>query len=469
MKKFTLPAGTTNRHKWHKGAAKAIEQVTRTFNMMRQIYGQHGGESRESVVSVFGFGVDAPKNPEAVAVYTEIGERFGWEITRDNADAIEAAMREALPACMATIPVEDNRTTPEQDAEREAERRQILAEQQAKADAKAERVEAIAAELRRKYPDALPDDGSRSDHARAAANLKRLLQAAGLRAKVRSSSFSMGDDVTAKVLTPDLTPEQREEWREIAERFSYSTFDPMTDCQGYKSDDYGDAWRQHFGRTKYCSIEFEQSDANKAAIIEFLGEEYADEYAYYRIWTGADCRAAEFWQHWAETHPAKPEKTAPDRDYDVIASSYSIEKHHHTKRGFDFFIVVLAERVDRDTFVELRRSCKAAGGWYSRKWGSTPGGFAFEDQAAAESWAAETLGGPDSDPQGPTPPPNAKQATQRAAKFREMAGKLAGDVTEIEAGAFKESGTGVESRLVVLDKPESVPDRPDIFAAMASA
>ncbi len=65
-----------------------------------------------------------------------------------------------------------------------------------------------------------------------------------------------------------------------------------------------------------------------------------------------------------------------------------VQKHYHSKREVDFWLVVLSERVDRPQFESIRSNCKAAGGWYSRKWGSTPGGFAFDNQADAETFSA---------------------------------------------------------------------------------
>jgi hypothetical protein len=87
----------------------------------------------------------------------------------------------------------------------------------------------------------------------------------------------------------------------------------------------------------------------------------------------------------------------------VIASntaSYSIEEHTHTKHGFQFFLVVLADRVERDQFDALRDASKALGGWYSRQWGKTPGGFAFKSLELAEQFCSENLNGPTIDPPG---------------------------------------------------------------------
>ncbi len=418
-RKFSLPAGTTNRHKWHKEAAAALSAVTQTFNMMRQLHGTIGGDERESLVSVFSFGADEPKNPQAVEIYEAIGERFDWQITRENADAVRDAFREALPACRESIPTEDNRTTAEEDAAAAELRRTQEAERQAEAAEYEAEVAEHLATIAAEYPDA-EQEGSKSEQARAAANLKRLLQARGLQCSVKSDSFSMGDSVTARVKTPDVPPEVREELDEIAERFSYSTFDPMTDSSGYKREPYGTAWRRHFGRTKYCRIEWEQSDENREACHEFAGPDGSG----WQVWTGAHPAAAEFWAQWAEDHsaPAAPEP--------VQGGGFEIQKHHHTKRGFDYWLVVLADRVERDEFERLRDSCKAAGGWYSRKWGRSPGGFAFREQEQAGAWAVQEFGGDDTppDPGKRRSEPQARPDAAKAAKFREMADKVRAEV-----------------------------------------
>jgi hypothetical protein len=80
------------------------------------------------------------------------------------------------------------------------------------------------------------------------------------------------------------------------------------------------------------------------------------------------------------------------QDGDVIqGGAFTIEEHVHTKKGFTMFLVIPAERVEREVFVALRDAAKAAGGWYSRKWRKTPGGFAFEEKADAETFAAQNF------------------------------------------------------------------------------
>ncbi len=85
--------------------------------------------------------------------------------------------------------------------------------------------------------------------------------------------------------------------------------------------------------------------------------------------------------------PATPATATP-----AATGAYTIEKHHHTKRGFDMWIVILADRVERDRFEHLSAECEDFGGWYSRQWGKTPGGFAFKVESDANAWAASHVG-----------------------------------------------------------------------------
>src|SRR3546814_9166243 len=63
------------------------------------------------------------------------------------------------------------------------------------------------------------------------------------------------------------------------------------------------------------------------------------------------------------------------------AGLFSIEEHTHTKKGFQMFIAIMGARVERETFAALLDAARALGGWYTKPWGGTPGGFAFKDAA----------------------------------------------------------------------------------------
>lgn len=71
----------------------------------------------------------------------------------------------------------------------------------------------------------------------------------------------------------------------------------------------------------------------------------------------------------------------------AAAHGVQVEKHHHTKGGFDMWLAILPDRVDRAEYERLLGEAKALGGWYSRPWHKTPGGFAFKSEAAARTFA----------------------------------------------------------------------------------
>ncbi len=113
---------------------------------------------------------------------------------------------------------------------------------------------------------------------------------------------------------------------------------------------------------------------------------------------------------------AKPENP---RAGAKIASRFTIEEHMHTKRGIPIFICVLDERVDRAEFDALKDRARKQGGWYSRPWQGTPGGFAFENRAAAESFA-EPSGSDDEEETDSDPEPVPPIATKLRALAEDM-------------------------------------------------
>lgn len=100
-------------------------------------------------------------------------------------------------------------------------------------------------------------------------------------------------------------------------------------------------------------------------------------------------------------------------------SKSGIYPHQHTQTGQEMFIVLIPYALERDEFLKLKRECKAAGGWYSRKWGTTPSGFAFDDQASAEAFQAQHFG----ESTEPTPPPKGG-----GDKLREMGESMQKDI-----------------------------------------
>mgnify|MGYP000365576461 CR=1 FL=1 len=139
----------------------------------------------------------------------------------------------------------------------------------------------------------------------------------------------------------------------------------------------------------------------------------------------------------AQKRSAKPAQTCS------TGSSYSIEEHTHTKKGFQFFIVVMNDRVERDRFLELKAAAIAAGGWYSRQWGKTPGGFAFEEEEAAKKFAADNLGGDSSPDPEPQKPKSGKPEKMRnlAKRLEQKAAEKLSDRLENTAKRIAQAGS----------------------------
>lgn len=113
-----------------------------------------------------------------------------------------------------------------------------------------------------------------------------------------------------------------------------------------------------------------------------------------------------------------------ERTEATAAGAFTIEKHTHTKRGFDMWICIMLERVERDEFDRLRTAAEALGGWYSRPWGKTPGGFAFKSEADAQAFANPS---PSNPPDNPEPPPGGGKAGT-GDKLRALADGMQGDI-----------------------------------------
>lgn len=119
----------------------------------------------------------------------------------------------------------------------------------------------------------------------------------------------------------------------------------------------------------------------------------------------------------AEFHLPEDKPSAPVNGC-AAPGGMTIEEHTHTKKGFQMHLCILAGRVERDQFDSMRDKAEALGGWYSRPWGKTPGGFAFRDRATAEAFAG--LDSPD-ETGSATESPAAAAIEHIAGKLRKLA------------------------------------------------
>lgn len=72
------------------------------------------------------------------------------------------------------------------------------------------------------------------------------------------------------------------------------------------------------------------------------------------------------------------------------AGKYNIVKVYHDKRKCDVWIAAPIEKLPDHEYQLALSRCRECGGWYSRKWGSSPGGFAFDSENRARLFADET-------------------------------------------------------------------------------
>lgn len=128
-----------------------------------------------------------------------------------------------------------------------------------------------------------------------------------------------------------------------------------------------------------------------------------------------DCPMGE----WLIASKQPPRDQSPTSPPPVTAGAMRVEEHTHTKKGFQMHICILPDRVERAEFERLRDAAQAMGGWYSKAWGRTPGGFAFKDAADANAFAVGQS--PATPAGGDSAAVPAPRVASPAAKFREMA------------------------------------------------
>lgn len=325
-----------------------------------------------------------------------LGDALSWQITADNHDKIVAA----CSAFIQQIPLErkDSRTTPEIRAEREAKFKEATEKRQLEDTAKKTAINVIVTQLKAQYPWAI--QSGMSDHARAAANLKTLLAKTypGVKFSVKSSSYSGGDSIRVKY---DLGPVAKEV-EAIAKKFQEGTFNGMDDSYHYDHRPESEAWHSVMGSTRYVFVDRDipmaESLMVRKMIINHLG---VQDQGYNTYSPGGESVDTLVRQAFDTNIPIGSKVVGVNRlpeGYRVVleqsavvaggATPYHIEKHWHTKKAFDMWLVVLDADLEREDFTKARASAVLANGWYSHKWGKTPGGFAFKSEAEATQWAA---------------------------------------------------------------------------------
>lgn len=157
----------------------------------------------------------------------------------------------------------------------------------------------------------------------------------------------------------------------------------------------------------------------------------------------------------AESRPRG--RSAATEGAGVRSGVFELAETVHAKKGIDLFVAKVAERVDRDTFNELRSLAKQHGGYYSRfaRDGAIPG-FQFESDSDRQAFlaAAESAGVQES---GPVYSPNEREtgtipAGQRESRF----GRLS------ETGVAEAGSDPVQGDLFLAPRASAASDRPAV-------
>lgn len=287
-----------------------------------------------------------------------------------------------------------------------------------------------------------------SSQAQVAKRIRQFCKSLGVKCKATSDSFSMGDSVDWKVENVD--PVTFEKIKDFADQHQYGHFNGMEDIYEYSNS------RKDIPQTKHCHGGNSFTDDYYQAAWDLLRAEYpanakgkpenyqdakdwsffSDERSYhtdsighqvYQLLSGARFSNYEelTQKFWAERTTQAQQPKADQSGEMAAGTGAHIEQHTHTKKGFEMFLIVIDERLDREAFNRLRDACNASGGWYSRQWGATPGGFAFRELANAESFLAAHFGQSEQVPQTNTAPkPAAKPKQGTAEKLRSLADKM---------------------------------------------
>lgn len=415
-----------------KTAAKAISSFQSHARFRREIT-----DSGTMLICSYG------SNPcrAGVTLHNAIFATYGGTITAKNyktlADEIAAAQS------MLELPTDDRRTTDEEKRAERERRAALDVQRKAEQETKATETDKQIDELRALYPWAAGRDGFKTGSARAAANLRQELKNAfpGVKFKVTSESFSMGDAVNVKWSAGPCSADVRS----IADKYIDGHFDGMQDMYENDNSAYGRAVEIVLGRAKYVSCDRSDSCEIKLRIAPMVCELYGkpcnhgldspiyenesymsgelrrvlsdivDGHTFPVGITLEDITGVERIEREEHDYSAPkfrivyPLPTSPTTAAATPASSsgatttaaagsqFTIEKHFHEKRAREFWLVVPVGRLERAAYDDALTAARNAGGWQSRKWGRTPSGFGFETETAAAAYVNQQAGGTTTD------------------------------------------------------------------------
>lgn len=346
-----------------------------------------------------------------VSALNTLNKKYGGTITRTNCRDIISDCQKHFHTLEAFRPVVDERKTQEQVQTEKQERNEAAAVREAEAT-EAAKVRAVeVTDCQKAFPYLLTAD-RHSGGVSVAKNIRIILKR-----EFPSIKFSVKSDYSSVNIGWDDGP-TKEAVGSHVNKFNSGNFNGMDDSYDFDITAFNDA----FGSVKYifCNRGFRDGlrEAVQEAVEADMGgsmehwekEQHAQRRAHKALgatdltgkgdFTGAamDYDLQRYILSFQTVELPKP--TGPTPTGTTSGTGYAIKEHTHSKKGFKMWIVVLADKVDRDTFNELRERAKTGGGWYSREWNDVPGGFAFKEREAAELFAG-TLGGKPSPDRAP--------------------------------------------------------------------
>ena len=344
------------------------------------------GQARDELMGVIGgeehryttIGMMGPVRPEVAALEDAIKERYALQVTRANVRAIIADYEAALPEARKSRPVDDQRRTPEQDAELKAAQAARDAEYQAKQDA----ANAVLNQVKAKAP----------------AGAKALI-VAEYRVDNSDVMTDYFDSRTTRTVAIGFRSSSREDFRAL--RAAAAQF-PETAHMA--SDDTLKAWGEANGTRIWFDLEHRDN-------YSMGGGNYLSDHGSDRSGTGWIVRSAALtssYTHLTEdaipdqpAQPATPERTPAGPRSTSVGSDVLDILSRATVTGN---AVQFTDRMDRATYLAVAEVLKAEGG----KWNRKAQAILFPGDAApivAAILEDGTVTRPQDEGYFPTPPP----------------------------------------------------------------
>ena len=140
VKEWTCTAGPRK----SKHVIELIKKLDWRKKDTKSLWGVKGVTESSSITSILFGGIC---NPSAIEEMAKVGEKYNWLVTNDNLESLAADLKTAYENATAKMPVEDRRTTPEEDAGRKAEmdaKHKVMEEEDAKDKAQWDAIKAKA-------------------------------------------------------------------------------------------------------------------------------------------------------------------------------------------------------------------------------------------------------------------------------------------------------------------------------------